>query len=214
MIKKYSGWILFLMIFVDTQGMAVVPVIDAKSIIGTLKNAQAIDEMKNMAHGDMEKLRGEFDALNPLGFEEDRLSDHTWSEDSWKSALSGVKNGENFKNDNKDIYAFSDQSSQKPEIDATLQTNSILETESAAEYDRLGSYTKTINELSNKIPAAESTKSALDINNKLLVEVAYLEIEMIHMQALANQAASWRMSHDLKSAASTDRFLGEAGEKP
>ena len=60
---------------------------------------------------------------------------------------------------------------------------------------------------------AESTKSALDVNNKLLVEIAYLQVEMIHMQALANQAASWRMRHDLKSAASTDKFLGEAGGK-
>lgn len=213
MIKTYNGWILFSLAVVASKAMAIVPVIDAKAIIGTLKNIQAIDEMKDMAHGDMEKLRGEFDALNPLGFKEDRLSEHAWSEDSWKSALSGVKNGENFKKENKDIYEFSNQSPQQSEIDGTLQTNSILETESAAEYDRLGSYTKKINELSNKIQIAESTKSALDVNNKLLVEIAYLQVEMIHMQALANQAASWRMRHDLKSAASTDKFLGEAGGK-
>jgi hypothetical protein len=78
-----------------------------------------------------------------------------------------VETSKNFKKQNRDIYEFSNQSPQQPEIESTLQTNSVLETESAAEYDRLLSYTTKINELSNKIQTAASAKSALDINNKL-----------------------------------------------
>jgi hypothetical protein len=213
MIKvRMSLWFIGI-VWANSQAIAIVPVIDAKAILGTLKNTQVIEEMKNISHGDMEKLRGEFDSINPLGFKKDSLNERVWSENSWKSALSDVETSKNFKKQNRDIYEFSNQSPQQPEIESTLQTNSVLETESAAEYDRLLSYTTKINELSNKIQTAASAKSALDINNKLLVEIAYLEVEMIHMQAIGNQAVSWRMHHDLELAANADKFLGEVGGK-
>jgi len=213
MVRRYRILLFVFVVIVGDQAAALVPVIDAKAIIGTIRNIQAIEKMKNLAHGDMEKLRGEFNALNPLGFKNDNLSSHTWSAGSWKSALSGVDNVENFKKENSDIYQFSNQSSQQPEIESTLKTNSVLETESEEEYNRLGTYTKAINELSNKVQITANTKSALDINNKLLVEIAYLEVEMIHMQVISNQAASWRIHHDLKLAASADKFLGDVGGK-
>ena len=113
--------------------------------------------------------------------------------------------------ENKDIDNLSTQSEQQPEIEKTAQTSSVLQSESAIEYDQLKAYREKVNRLSNQVLVASSTKAALDINSKLLVEIAYLQIEMIHMQAIANQAVSWRMQHDLKVAASTEAFLGDEG---
>lgn len=198
--------------------MALVPVIDVKSIIGTLRNIEAIEKMKALAHDDMGKLREEFNALNPLHFKTDDLSSHGWSADSWQSALGGSGQAmkaslQQFKDNNPDLYEFSSQAGQSEEVRQAVKTDSILETESTQEYDRLKQYQTDINVLSNQIPTAASTKAALDINNKLLTQIAYLQVEMIHMQVIASQAAVWRMHRDLKSAASTNQLLGTNEEK-
>jgi hypothetical protein len=207
---------LYLLAFLIAQNaQAIVPVIDAKALIGTIRNIQAIEKFKSLAHGDMEKLRGEFNALNPMNFKTDMLSAHTWSANSWQSALSGggkemMASLQKFKQENSDLYQFSSQSSQQPEIKKAVQENSVLTAESTQEYDQLQGYMQAINSLSNQIPSSASAKAALDVNNKLLAQIAYLQVEVLHMQVIANQAAAWRMRHQLKAAATTDRFLGVA----
>lgn len=210
----------FLILFVSSEAIALVPVIDMKSILGTIKNIEAIGKMQRSAHDNMERLRGDFNALNPLGFKSDNLSERAWSTGSWKTALSGggssmVENGiRHFKEDNKGIYSFSGQSQQKDEAEQVLQANAVLDAESTGEYDRLDSYAQKINSLSNLIASSASMKSALDINNKLMVELAYLEIEKLRMQTIANKANSQRMRHGLKLAADTDKYLGSIEGSP
>jgi hypothetical protein len=209
---------MFIVLF-SQSAWAIVPVIDVKGLMGTLQNIQAIKQMKDVAHGDMEKLRGEFDAVNPLNFKPDSLSSHTWSADSWQSALSGGGEKmqgpfEAFKASNSDLYAFSNKLEKQSEIKETVDKNSVLQTESTEEYNQLQNHLAIINRLSNQIPTTSSTKAALDMNNKLLVEIAYLQVELLHMQVLNNQATLWKMHHDLKVAASTDQFLGDVGERP
>jgi type IV secretion system protein VirB5 len=207
----------FVVLFAADASQALVPVIDMKAIIGTMRNIEAIKDMKNAAHGDFERLRGEFNALNPLGFKTDDLASRDWSANSWESALSGggksaiAEKINDFKIKNEDIYQFSSSTQQKEEVEKTLKTSAVLDAETTQEYDRLGLYSKKINELSNVIRTSASTKSALDINNKLLVELAYLSIEGLRMQVMSNQASSQRLHHELKIAAATDQFLGTAG---
>lgn len=203
-----------LCVFAAGSAKAIMPVIDMKAIIASIQNLHELKNLRNIAHGDMRSLQGDLNALNPLHFTSDSLRQHLWSASNWRSALSGEKGSsmisgmDNFKKNNQQIYQFTDHTSQKEEVNQALETNAVLDAESSKEYDRLGVYAEKVNALSNRVQSAASTKEALDINNKLLVELAYLEIETIHMQALQNQASAQQIHRGLASAAATDKFLG------
>lgn len=205
-----------LLMLISCSGWAVIPVIDMRAVMSTFKNIQAIEKMKAAAHTDIERLRGEFNALNPLNFAKDDWLSRQWISGGWSTALSGQVSSvvaskiNAFKQAHQDLYDFSENSSQEEQINPVLQTNAVLDSETTQEYDRLDSYVSQVNRLSNLIPAATSTKAALDINSKLLAELAYIGIESLRMQVLNNQASSQMTLHNLKTAAITNQLMGEA----
>ena len=54
-------------------------------------------------------------------------------------------------------------------------------------FDNIKTHLETIYQLSQRIDQAQNTKAAVDLNSRLLAEVAYIQAQNLKMQILMNQ---------------------------
>ena len=211
--KKYISLAISLL-FMPVMSWAIMPVIDIKSFYGILKNVHEISDLKRMAHDDMQKLRHSFDQLNPLRLKEDSLSKRTWSSKTWQDAMTKGADlsvhglTQQFREKNSDLYSAAKKSSVEDLVRREADTDSLLSSTATREYNQLDAKIKAINVLSNKIVSANSMKASLDLNNRLLVELSYIQIEVLRMALMKNQAESIALHHRLRSVVTESTFLG------
>ena len=80
---------------------------------------------------------------------------------------------------------------------------------------RIGSYfardpnesLQRIHELSEQIEKAENTKAAIDLNSRLVAEVAYLQAQNLKAQAIINQQLAMRSTSSLSDDAALANYL-------
>lgn len=208
--------LLITMIFMPFSAWSLMPVVDIKSFFGLMKNFRALNHIREMAHQDMNALKSTLNGMNPLHLKSDLLSDHSWSPKTWDSALSGGEGSSlqslmsRYKNQNQSITKrLSSNDITRHAVEQNLNIGGVLESSASAVYDQLSSHTHIVNRLSNQITVASTTKAALDLNNKLLAELAYLTIENLRMSALGNQAQSITLHNHLREASMDNYFLGK-----
>ena len=69
-----------------------------------------------------------------------------------------------------------------------------------------------ISQLRSLITKADTSKAALDLNNRLIAELAYLEVEKLKMQILSNQGLGGQSSRQVLAAAQQVKILHDDGE--
>ncbi len=65
-----------------------------------------------------------------------------------------------------------------------VQVNQSVTVNASHSYQQLATYLKRIYQLSNNIEHADTLKQAIDLNNRLLVEMAYLQLQQLKIQTL------------------------------
>ena len=87
-----------------------------------------------------------------------------------------------------------------------VDVNRTAMTESAYQFNDIDSRLKEIQNLSNKIDTASSTKEAMDLNSRITVEIAYIQTDMLRMQTVSNQQLAQVAAQNLSTQMQDSEF--------
>jgi len=142
-----------------------------------------------------------------------------WTSSSWSEALQGLSGGNRerynqlqaeYAKDHPTItqseYQQGSSQAQAQNYAQNVATNKTAMTQSSYEYDQLNQITQQLQQLSTQIEGANNkdTKSAIDLNSRLLEAVANIQLEELKMQTLQNeqmaQGHASNISYDTQAA--------------
>ena len=126
------------------------------------------------------------------------------SANSWRETLKGVSGGnpERYKELvtayehqhatlNKAQFSKGASPARVTRFEDEREVTQAASVESEAAFNDINESLKRVHELSDQIEKAENTKAAIDLNSRLVAEVAYLQAQNLKAQAILNQ--QWAM---------------------
>ena len=146
---------------------------------------------------------------------------------SWKAALEGEAGGNPARYQEllaqyKQAHKTMSQSDYEKGADKGLstsyqnqvKTNQASATTATYEFNDIDKHLKTLQTLSKKIEDAKNsnTKSAMDLNSRIEVEVGYISIEILRMQTVLNQQTAQSQANRIAEENETSQF-NQAGEQ-
>lgn len=220
-------WILVLiwLIFPFHICYAAMPVIDFGALIKMGQQLKALADLKKVAHADMERVMGGLRGLNPLHLLDDTKfmrEQKSWSPKDWQSALQGGLSGgvlssvmHKYQQDHPEDLVVNDKQLPQAQREALVQQikeKEAIGSQSTYAYNQLQTHLDDISQLRSLITKADTSKAALDLNNRLIAELAYLEVEKLKMQILSNQGLGGQSSRHVLAAAQQVKILHDDGE--
>lgn len=137
------------------------------------------------------------------GESEAEFSKRTWSPADWAHAIDHQDHAGSAHYDalykaydshhhalSKNQYALGASDALANSYDALLKTNRATSTAADYEYELIQSHLSHVHALTKKIEEAPNTKSAIDLNSRLLAELSYISVEELRMQTLMNHQFS------------------------
>lgn len=148
------------------------------------------------------------------------LRNQQWSADSWQEALKGHAGGNPtryqalLKAYRKKQNALETKRFEKgagkraaKNYEQTVAVNETASVQSEYAFNEVNGSLKRIHELSLQIEKAENTKAAVDLNSRLLTEVAYLQTQNLKAQSLINQQLAQKQALDINERSYTSELL-------
>lgn len=179
------------------------PVIDLKSLA---QLEQQVTQLTNMydqlakTAAEVKSIKSNTSGLFTYGNMHNDLSSWQWTAGTWNQELAELAGG-NPARYNELVNEYekshpvmtSNQYSQgaSTERAAIYQQNSNINktayVEAAKEFNDINQRLSDIHDLTVQIDTADTSKKAMDLNSRLLAQVAYLQAEQLRMQTLINQ---------------------------
>jgi len=189
----------------------------------TAKMKEAYDQGK--AHLDtasqLKKLHEGHYGLGDLKNTAEDLKNRQWSPETWEDALQNLAGGNKARYDalvkayEKNNDFLSDDEFAKGASQAHVKqykkkraVNEAVTVQTTYAFDELSKHIKTVHELSAKIESSsnQGTKSALDLNARLLAEIAYIQVQSLKLQALMSQQNAQNAADDIWAESERSRF--------
>ena len=192
---------------------AMFPVIDAGAIANLVKNyrqlqsqydllrqtydnaTQQLNQTRQLTH-DAEGNYGLGQLLNSA----QDLKNRQWSPNDWQGALRGLSGGntaryqelvrayqQHYPSLSQSDYQKGTNLKQAARYTQDIQVNRAAMVNATYSFNNLNTHLATINKLSEKIDQTQNTKAAMDLNSRLIAEVAYIQTQELKMQVLLNQ---------------------------
>ena len=79
------------------------------------------------------------------------------------------------------------------------------------EFDQINKHMQNLQELSQEIEKAPNIKSAMDLNSRIEIELADIQVEELRMQTLMNQQKAQQQSTQIAQESEASQF-NQAGE--
>lgn len=183
---------------------------------GQLKNAESqlasVNKLKDFNSGHYKM--GDF--KNSLS----DLQNRQWSPNKWDDALKNVAGG------NPERYAqlVKAYKESHPEVSDKVmkesgatdiqikqykqnkEVNQAVVVQTTYAFDDINVHLKSVHELSKKIEETENTKGALDLNSRLVAEMAYIQIQTLKLQTLISQQTAQTGANTLAQTAEQVNF--------
>ncbi|MDF1684858.1 MAG: type IV secretion system protein [Legionellaceae bacterium] len=149
------------------------------------------------------------------------LKNRQWSPETWEDALQNLAGGNKARYNalvkayekNNDFLSddeFSKGASQAhvKQYKKKRAVNEAVTVQTTYAFDELSKHIKTVHELSAKIESSsnQGTKSALDLNARLLAEIAYIQVQSLKLQALMSQQNAQNAADDIWAESERSRF--------
>lgn len=147
------------------------------------------------------------------------LKDRQWSPNTWDDALRNVAGGnpdrykELVKAYEKNHQTLDDATFEKGTSKEQLtlykqaiEVNKAASVESTYSYNEINKHLKAVHDLSLQIEKAPNTKSAVDLNSRLLAEIAYIQTQNLKMQTLISQQLAQGGASDIAIDSQIARF--------
>ncbi len=166
---------------------------------------QSLKEMQGL-HKDLNaNLTGHFTINNlPIGdmYNSDVVNAWQWSGDDWASVLQNIAGGNNQRyRDLIDLYKkqypiiSSEELTEKYHVEPyqsqiytnAVNTNATVMSQAAYQYNDINNRMQEIKELSGHINNATTEKEAMDLNSRLIAQLAYIQLAALRLQTLTNQ---------------------------
>lgn len=142
------------------------------------------------------------------------------SANSWREALKGVSGGNPGRYKelvsayekqhallNKQQFGKGASVSRTERFEQEREVVQAASIESEASFNDINDSLKRIHNLSEKIESADSTKAAIDLNSRLLTEIAYLEAQNLKAQSIVNQQLAVKSGSNLTDEAELAHYL-------
>ncbi len=219
--KRISGICLILCCFNNAQA-DVLGVTDAAVLAKMVEQLQQLQKQYSLLDKTYKNGQSQLNGMNKLtqmnsghsGFGQlhNSIADlnKRQSANSWRESLKGVSGGnpERYKelvtayekqhaSLNKTQFArgASPMRTERFEQERALTQTASIESETA--FNDINDSLKRIHDLSEQIEKAENTKAAIDLNSRLVAEVAYLQAQNLKAQAIINQQLAMRSGSSL-----------------
>lgn len=140
----------------------------------------------------------------------DDLKNRQWSPNSWDDALNNVAGGnpsryeelvkayeKNHKTLDDQSFAKGASKEQVTRYKQAKEVNKVASVESTYSYNEINKHLKAVHDLSTQIERAPNTKSAVDLNSRLLAEIAYIQTQNLKMQTLISQQLAQGGANDI-----------------
>lgn len=142
------------------------------------------------------------------------------SANTWRDTLKGISGGNPDRYQelvkayekrhvelNKQQFRKGASASRTERFDELRQNTQAASVESEASFNDINESMKRIHDLSEQIEKAENTKAAVDLNSRLLTEIAYLQAQNLKAQAMLNQQLATSSGANLGDEAELARYL-------
>ncbi|HAU0512747.1 TPA: type IV secretion system protein [Legionella pneumophila] len=148
------------------------------------------------------------------------LHGQQWSPDNWSQALAGeVGNNASKYRKLLDSYQKNNTIAKSKEFEKGAQGNVVKNYQQSAAvnqaasvqseyaFNEVNNSLKRIHDLSQKIEQADNTKASVDLNSRLLTEVAYLQTQNLKAQSLVNQQLAQKQAVELSERGDNSKLL-------
>ena len=154
------------------------------------------------------------------------LTQREWAPGDWHSALQGMSGGnpgrydelvaeykKSHQNMGSDQFAKGSDHALTASYKNQVQTNQASSVSATYEFNDINTHLKTLQQLGKQIETAKNLKSAMDLNSRIQLEVAYVSIEELRMQTVLNQQMAQSQASKIAQENEAAQF-NQAGEKP
>lgn len=152
------------------------------------------------------------------------LSKREWAPSNWHSALEGMSGGnperyqelfsqykQNHQTMSKDQFAKGSDQNLATSYQNQVQTNQASATSATYEFNDINKHLQHLQQLGKQIELANNLKSAMDLNSRVQLEVAYISIEELRMQTVLNQQMAQSQASKIAEENEAAQF-NQAGE--
>lgn len=147
------------------------------------------------------------------------LIEREWSPDNWQDALKGLAGGnperyqELIQQYQKDHPTLSPEEfkkgaslAQAQQYQQQIQTNQAASVTASYAFNDIKQHLENIHELSQYIEKSQNTKAAMDLNARLLTEIAYIQVQQLKMQSLVNQQLMQESADKIQAETQAAKF--------
>ncbi|KTD49604.1 vir protein B5 [Legionella rubrilucens] len=147
------------------------------------------------------------------------LNARQWSPNTWDDALHNIAGGnparyqELVKAYQRNHVILDDATYRKgasltrlKEYKNNVAVNQAVSVQATYAFNEVNRHLKAIHDLSNHIDKAANTKAAIDLNSRLLAEIAYIQTENLKLQTLMSQQVAQESSTTLATENDNVRF--------
>ena len=195
---------------------ASLPVVDFASVEGLLRNYHIL---KNQYDTLLASKKAMLQQVSELGGHygygamlDDRASfdQRNWSPDTWRKTLQGLAGGDPvryqqlvkaYKSDHRwldtDAFKRSSNAVLAKRYTHDIAVNQASSVNASFAFNTIKQHLQHIHQLANTIDQAPNTKAAIDLNSRLLAELAYIHTQELKMQVLLNQQIANQSSDQL-----------------
>lgn len=146
------------------------------------------------------------------------LHSQQWSPDNWQDALKGIGGKSDYQNLNHaydkahnilntDEFKKGANDAVTLDYEQSVAVNKAASVQSEFAFNEINKSLKRIHELSTKIEHAENTKAAVDLNSRLLTELAYLQTQNLKSQSLINQQLAQKQALEISERGNVSKLL-------
>lgn len=148
------------------------------------------------------------------------LKNQQWSANNWADALKGQAGSnqgtyrklmDSYQKNHRTIESKEFEKGARGEVvqnyARTVEVNRAAGVQSEYVFNEINASLKRIHDLSQQIEKAENTKAAVDLNSRLLTEVAYLQTQNLKSQSLINQQLAQKQALELTERGAASQYL-------
>ena len=171
--------------------------------------------------------QGHYGFGNLLNSEQDLTQDREWSPNNWQGALKGASGGNpqryqqlvaqykrNHPTLSKSHYVKGASQAQYQQYHRQLETNRAVSVNASYAFNTIKMHLQQVHELSAQIEKAKNTKAAVDLNSRLVAELAYIQVQELKMQTLLNQQLAQQSANRIANETARAQFNTIPKSKP
>lgn len=188
---------------------ASLPVIDFASIAKLEQEMSVLKETYQNQQGQLNSMTGNYGDGNLMNSDSDTKA-RQWSPNSWDEALRSESGGNDARYQqllseyNESHHTVPEQTMEN--VSSNEQANDYIQTSnenraasvnSQHVFSDINTKIQEVYALSKQIEMSKNEKSAVDLNNRLVSELAYIQLQMLKMQAVTNLQISQTQANRL-----------------